>query len=53
MSHDYSQIASELLHSLGGAANVEQAAHWCEAVCAWRSRTRAWWTAPALTRSIW
>ena len=27
MSHDYSQIASELLHSLGGAANVEQAAH--------------------------
>ncbi|MGE6444436.1 PTS system trehalose-specific EIIBC component [Pseudomonas bubulae] len=27
MSHDYSQIARELLHSLGGAANIEQAAH--------------------------
>ena len=27
MSHDYSKIASELLHSLGGADNVQQAAH--------------------------
>ena len=27
MSHDYSSIASQLLHSLGGAENLEQAAH--------------------------
>ncbi|SFL36498.1 PTS system, glucose-like IIB component [Azotobacter beijerinckii] len=27
MSHDYSAIASELLHSLGGSDNLEQAAH--------------------------
>ena len=27
MSHDYSSIASELITSLGGADNIEQAAH--------------------------
>ena len=27
MSHDYPNIASELLHSLGGSDNLEQAAH--------------------------
>ncbi len=27
MSHDYSKIASELLQSLGGVDNIEQAAH--------------------------